>query len=123
MIREEVTYPDGRVEIREYPAPDAVAFDPVPSEVTETQFIRATVQAGIISFDEGAAYLGRGELPAMMQIALAKLPEAERKDAMLKAIGSNSFSRHDGVFKAIVAAGVATDDDIDAVFRLAGSLE
>jgi hypothetical protein len=96
---------------------------PIPQEVTETQFIRATVRMGIITADEGKAYLGRGELPAMMQVAIDKLPEPARTDAMLKAIGSASFSRNDGVFKAIVAAGVATDEHIDAVFKLAGSLE
>jgi hypothetical protein len=103
--------------------PPLFAPDLIPQEVTETQFIRATVRMGIITADEGKAYLGRGELPAMMQVAIDKLPEPARTDAMLKAIGSASFSRNDGVFKAIVAAGVATDEHIDAVFKLAGSLE
>ena len=95
---------------------------PVPQEVTETEFIRACVRAGIITAAEGEGYLGRGELPPIMAGALDQLPEPARTDARLKAIGSSSFSRNDEVFGALVAAGIATDADLDSVFRLAGSL-
>ena len=121
IIREEITHPDGTVEIREYPEPQP-APEPVPQEVTETQFIRATVKAGFITWDEGAGYLARGELPLMMTAALAKIPAEVRDDMTLKAIGSASFSRSDPVFLALVGAGVATDGQIDDVFRLAASL-
>jgi hypothetical protein len=93
-----------------------------PSEVTETQFIRACVRSGIITGAEGEAYLARGELPAMMSAVLNTLPEPQRTDARLKAVGSSSFSRNDDVFAAMVAAGVATDGALDDVFRLASTL-
>jgi hypothetical protein len=102
------------------PTPPAA---PVPVEVTETQFIRATVRMGIISSAEGEGYLARGELPVMMAAALNQIPEPARTDARLKAIGSSSFSRSDEVFAALVAAGVTTGEQIDDVFRLAGSLD
>lgn len=96
---------------------------PVPSEVTETAFIRACVQLQIITAAEGEAYLARGELPPIMLATFDQLPEPQRTDARLKAIGSSSFSRSDGVFAAIVAAGVATPEQIDAVFSLAATLD
>lgn len=96
---------------------------PVPQEVTETQFIRACVRLGIITAEEGKAYLGRGELPIIMETALAQLPEPEQTDARLKAIGSSSFSRDDDVFKALVLANVTTDEIIDNVFKMASGFK
>ncbi len=124
LIREEVTYPDGRVEIREYPAPDAdPVVEPVPQEVSETQFIRACRKSGLITFEEGEAYLARGVLPPIMAEALAKISDKDtREDVILKAVGSASFSRDDRVFSELVKHGAATDEDIDGVFRLAASL-
>jgi hypothetical protein len=116
---------DGKeVEREPDPIPEdtIVLLQPVPQEVTETQFIRACVRAGIITAAEGVAYLARGELPAMMETALEILPEAARTDATLKAIGSASFSRTDGVFDALVASEVATAAQIVDVFRLAATL-
>ena len=91
-------------------------------EVSETQFIRACVRGGIITALEGEAYLARGELPAMMLMALDSLAEPERTDARLKAIGSSSFSRNDDVFTALVGSGVVTNENLDGLFRLAGTL-
>lgn len=91
-------------------------------EVTETQFIRACVRLGLVTADEGEGYLARGELPAMMTGVLAILPEPQRTDARLKAVGASKFSRDDDVFTAMVMAGVYTNEQIDAVFRLAASL-
>ncbi len=105
--------------------PDFVAPSfpsPAPSQVTETQFIRSCVRSGIITAAEGEAYLARGELPAMMSAVLDTLPEPQRTDARLKAVGSSSFSRNDDVFTAMVAAGVATNEALDDVFRLASTL-
>jgi hypothetical protein len=104
------------------PEDTIVLLQPVPQEVTETQFIRACVRAGIITEDDGAGYLGRGELPAALMAALAAIPEADRIDARLKAIGSASFSRGDEIFRALAASGVATAAQIDDVFRLAATL-
>ena len=95
---------------------------PPPSEVSETQFIRACVRSGIVPAAEGEAYLARGELPAMMSAVLDTLPEPIRTDARLKAVGSSSFSRNDDVFAAMVAAGATTDEALDEVFRLASTL-
>jgi hypothetical protein len=39
MIREEVTYPDSRVEVREYPAPDAAAI-PVPVQPVHIAWLK-----------------------------------------------------------------------------------
>ncbi len=94
----------------------------VPQEISETQFIRACVILEIITAAEGEAYLARGELPAMMAGAFDQLPEPQRTDARLKAIGSVSFSRGDDVFKALVACKITTDDAIDAVFKLGATL-
>lgn len=94
----------------------------IPQEVSETQFIRACTQLGIITALEGEGYLARGELPAIMSGALDTLEEPYKTDARLKAIGSSSFSREDPVFDLLVLSGVATDEQIDGVFTLAGSL-
>lgn len=94
----------------------------VAAEVTETQFIRACVRLGLVTAAEGEGYLARGELPAMMTSVLAILPEPARTDARLKAVGASSFSRNDDVFAAMVMAGVYTNEQIDAVFRLAATL-
>jgi hypothetical protein len=95
---------------------------PVPQEVSETQFILAVVELGVITKEEGKAYLGQGVLPAIMQTTIDKLPEPHRSRAELKAIGSSSFSRTDEVFTALVATGAATDEDVDNIFRKAGTL-
>ena len=91
-------------------------------EATETQFIRACVRLGLVTAAEGEAYLARGELPAMMTNVLAILPEPQRTDARLKAVGASKFSRDDDVFAAMVVASVYTNEQIDAVFRLAVTL-
>jgi len=95
---------------------------PVPSEVSEAQFISACVLSGIITFQEGKNYLARGELPALMQGVLDSLPEEQRIVVELKAIGSATFAREAIIFKALVTSGSFTDEQIDQIFTLAGTL-
>jgi hypothetical protein len=121
IIREEVTFPDGRVEIREYLAtPDPVR---VPQSVTETQFMRAAVKVGIVTTAEAKAYLARGVIPAFVETAVAQIPANVRTDAELKIIGSDTFHRADPVFAMLIAGGAATSEQVDDLFRLAATLD
>jgi hypothetical protein len=121
MIREEVTFPDGRVEIREYPAtPDPVR---VPEKVTETQFMRAAVKVGIVTTAEAKAYLARGVIPSFVEAAVTQIPANVRTDAELKIIGSDKFHRADPVFAMLIAGGAATSEQVDDLFRLAATLD
>jgi len=121
MIREEVTFPDGRVEIREYPA--QLPFNPVPEKVTETQFMRAARRVGMVTKAEAKAYLARGVIPAFVETAIAQIPEALQEDAELKIIGSDTFHRTDPVFAMLIAGGAATSEQVDDLFRLAATLD
>lgn len=121
MIREEVTFPDGRVEIREY----AATPDPprVPEKVTETQFMRAAVKVGIVTVAEAKAYLARGVIPEFVETAIAQIPAELQEDAELKIIGSDTFHRADPVFAMLIAGGAATSEQVDDLFRLAATLD
>jgi hypothetical protein len=100
-----------------------VSPSPVPAQVTETQFMRAAVQRNLVTIDEAKAYLARGVIPSFVETAITQIPEALRSDAELKIIGSDTFHRNDPVFAMLIAAGAATDAQVDDVFRLAGTLE
>ncbi len=120
-IRDEVRDAAGNlIEVREYQAPLTPA-PPVPEAVTETQFMRAAADLGVVTGAEAEAYLARGELPAFVVAAMNSLPEAERLDQRLKAIGSDRFRRDDGIFALLIASGAATAEKVDQLFILASS--
>lgn len=97
---------------------------PVPDKVSQTQFMRAAVQIKLVTGDEAEAYLATGALPAFVSKPLDALPDDQRADARLKAIGATEFFRSDALF-ALLTSGdtpAATADQVDDLFRLADSL-
>jgi hypothetical protein len=106
-----------RQRVEQPPAPP-----PVPSQVTETQFMIAARRHELVTWDEVDAYLGSGAIPAFVVAALAPLPEEQRREAQAKIKGSSTFHRADPVFALLISGGAATADQVDAVFRTASTI-
>lgn len=96
---------------------------PPPETITKTQFARACVRAGRMTHAEALAYLSQGTLPPIIFQAIARLPAGVRADLTLRNVGSTTLDRAEEIFTALVSGGLATDAQIDDLFRLAATLK
>jgi len=103
--------------------PPTTAPDPIPEQVTETQFMIAARRKDMVTWDEVDAYLGSGVIPAFVVAALAPLSDEQRREAQAKIKGSSTFHRADPVFTLLIAGGAATAAQVDDLFRLAATLD
>lgn len=73
----------------------ANAPPPPPEVISDRQFAQALALAGTITEAEALAWAARGELPAAMEAALAKIPEAggHRFGARMMLAGATTFER------------------------------
>lgn len=95
---------------------------PVPEKVSQTQFMRASVRMKFVTPAEAEAYLATGALPDFVAKPLDDLPDDLRADARLKAIGASDFYRDDALFGILITGSAATVEQVDDLFRLAGTL-
>ena len=95
---------------------------PVPQDVSMWQFMMAAWKMNFITQAEALAAVKDKVMPPAFAAALVGLPEENQAEAQLKFAGITRMIRADPFFALVVAAGIATDAQIDGVFTLADSI-
>jgi hypothetical protein len=98
---------------------------PPPSPVTDVsfwQFMLAAWKLDFITHEEALAAVRSRIMPPAFATALAGLPETARLEAELKFAGITRMLRSDPMFTLVVAANIATDEQIDGVFAVAATI-
>lgn len=98
---------------------------PPPPPVTDVsfwQFMMAAWKLNFITHEEALAAVRSRTMPPAFVTALAGLPEAARLEAELKFAGVTRMLRSDPLFARVVAANIATDEQIDGVFAVAATI-
>ena len=104
------------------PEPPPPAPPLVPQDVSMWQFIMAAWKMNFITQAEALAAVKDKVMPPAFVDALADLPAEKQAEAQLKFAGITRMVRADPLFALVVAAGIATDAQIDGVFTLADSI-
>lgn len=95
---------------------------PVPQDVSMWQFMMAAWRMSFVTQAEALAAVKDKVMPSAFAAALAGLPAENQAEAQLKFAGITRMVRADPLFALVVAAGIATDAQIDGVFTLADSI-
>ncbi|NKC30210.1 hypothetical protein [Falsiroseomonas selenitidurans] len=95
---------------------------PVPPEVTLRQLLLALVAQGWITEAEALAAARTGELPGSLAAMLPGLSAAEQFALRLTWAAMYSAERASPVWDLFIGAGVATADQVDALFRAAAEV-
>lgn len=98
---------------------------PPPPPVTDVsfwQFMMAAWKLEFITYAQALAAVQARTMPPAFALALAGLPEEQRMEAELKFAGITRMLRSDPMFAMVVAANIATDQQIDGVFAVAGAI-
>ncbi|KQQ31494.1 hypothetical protein ASF53_01995 [Methylobacterium sp. Leaf123] len=95
MIEDGEPRPDLPVGWSFEPVDDAPLWTAPANAISDRQFAQALALAGTISEAEALAWTARGDLPAAMEAALVKIPEAggHRFGARMMLAGATSFER------------------------------
>ena len=105
------------------PPPEPPPAPPlVPQDVSMWQFMMAAWKMSFITQAEALAAVKDKVMPPAFAAALAGLPDENQAEAQLKFAGITRMVRADPLFALVVAAGIATDAQIDGVFTLADSI-
>ena len=103
-----------------------VPCDPPPpppvTDVSFWQFMMAAWKLDFITHAEALAAVRSRTMPTAFVTALSGLPEAARLEAELKFAGITRMLRSDPMFALVVAANIATDEQIDGVFAVAATI-
>ena len=86
------------------------------------QFMMAAWKMNFITQAEAISAVKDKVMPPAFAAALVGLPEENQAEAQLKFAGITRMVRSDPLFALVVAANIATDAQIDAVFTLAESI-
>jgi hypothetical protein len=103
-------------------------FDPpppppvVPPSITRRQLLLALAGAGLISGEEALAAAMTGAVPAAIDGVFAQLPAAEALGARITWATMSVAERDHPLIGALIAAGLATADQVDALFTAAAQL-
>jgi hypothetical protein len=104
-------------------APAAPPAPPQPvTDVAFWQFMMAAWRLGFITLAEAEAAVTQRVMPAAFAAALAGLSQENQAEARIKWAGITRMVRTDPLFALIVAAGIATDEQIDGVFAVAATI-
>jgi hypothetical protein len=101
------------------PAPPVV---PPPITLTNRQLFAALAITGMITQDEALAAGRAGAVPAAVDAVFASLPEQDAFLARLTWATMREVPRNHPLIAALVAADVATDQQVDAIFTLGASI-
>ncbi len=101
------------------PANEAV---PVPRVITRRQLLIALAAAGFISAEEALAAAQTGTVPTAIAAIFDLLPAGQALAARITWATMTEVYREDPLIAAIVAAGVATREQVDALFRMAAGV-
>ena len=98
---------------------------PPPPPVTDVsfwQFMMAARDLHFITHEEALAAVQSRIMPPAFAEAISGLPQAARQNAELKFAGIQRMLRSDPLFDLVVAANIATDEQIDGVFAVAATI-
>jgi len=123
---QEVMWQAGEWLLRDVPPPAEPEPDPEPPpplmDVSFWQFMMAAWKLEFISHEEALAAVRQRIMPPAFALALSGLPEEQRMEAELKFAGITRMLRSDPLFALVVGAEIATDEQIDGVFAVAGGI-
>jgi hypothetical protein len=92
---------------------------PVPGVITRPQLLIALAASGVVSAEEALAAAQTGAVPAAIAAIFDLLSAEEALAARITWATMTEVYREDPLIAAIVAAGVATSEQVDALFRAA----
>jgi hypothetical protein len=98
---------------------------PPPAPVTDVsfwQFMMAAWKLNFITHAEALAAVQARIMPAAFAGAIADLPTETKLEAELKFAGITRMLRTDPLFALVVAANIATEEQIDGVFAVAAAI-
>ena len=96
-----------------------------PQPVTDVsfwQFMMAAWKLNFITHAQALAAVQARVMPPAFAEALSGLPAEKKMEAELKFAGITRMLRSDPLFALVVAANIATDQQIDGVFAVAGAI-
>lgn len=96
--------------------------EPVPEQISASQFFRALWKAGEITFEECRAALKSGDLPTAMSAMVNQLPEEQQQDALLIIEGATSFRRSHWLVPVFASLYGMTAEETDNLWRVAAGL-
>lgn len=99
--------------------PPAPGPEPVPDVITRRQLLIALAAAGFISAEEALAAAQTGAVPAAIAAIFDLLSVEEALAARITWATMTEVYRQDPLIGAIVAAAVASAEQVDELFRVA----
>jgi hypothetical protein len=102
--------------------PPVPAPPPVPNVISRRQLLIALAAAGFISAEEALAAAQTGAVPAAIAGIFDRLPAEQALAARITWATMTEVYRGDPLIGALVAAGVATSEQVDDLFRMAAGV-
>jgi hypothetical protein len=102
--------------------PPEPAPPPVPNVISRRQLLIALAAAGFISAEEALAAAQTGAVPAAIARIFDLLPAEQALAARITWATMTEVYRGDPLIGALVAAGVATAEQVDELFRMAAAV-
>lgn len=112
----------GLVELPEPEAPNTPAPPVVPASITRRQLILALLAGQFITPVEAELAATTGAVPAMLDQVLAALTPEQALAARITWATMSVAERSDPLIQAVIDAGLATAEQVDAVFIAGGAL-
>ena len=109
-------------EIAALPPPAAPEPPPPITDVSFWQFMMAAWKLNFITYEEALAAVRQRIMPLAFAQAIAGLPAEAKLAAEMKFAGITRMLRSDPMFALVVAANIATDEQIDGVFAVAAAI-
>lgn len=130
MFRTEVNVMTGEVTVVELTPeeiaalpPPAAPSPPPPIVLTNRQLFAALALTGFITEPEALAAGRTGEVPAAIDAVFGVLPEQDAFLARLTWATMREVKRDHPLITAMIAANLATAQQVDAIFALGASIE
>lgn len=111
---------DGAIFAPPSPPPPPAAV--VPGSITRRQLLLALVGAGLITEAEALAAATTGAVPAAIDAVFAQLPPADALAARITWATMGVAEREHPLIEALIAAGMATSTEVDALFVTGAAL-
>jgi hypothetical protein len=102
--------------------PDLPPTPPAPIVLTNRQLFAALALTGFITKAEALAAGRTGAVPAVVDAVFASLPEQDAFLARLTWATMREVSRDHALISAMIAANLATAEQVDAIFTLGTSI-
>lgn len=102
------------------------AYEPpapaVPAIISDWQFAQALATAGTIAEDEALSWAARGDLPARLSAAIARLPEDQQFPARMLLSSATTYERDHPLVARLGAALGYDAAALDTLWRAAAAL-